>query len=255
MSDEPKLVTASEKLRHEIAQHLDELPHGWCRVEKAWRLAEIIIENKLETIIEIGIFGGRSIVPMALAVREQGKGCVFGIDPWDNKYALEGDNGKEQEEWWAKLDMEAIRESFESHANKHKLWEWLKWSRFGSVEITPFFKDGSWDMVHLDGDHAEVTSCRDVRLWVPKVRPGGFLVMDDVNWPTQAKAVAMLTQELGMGFIEQHEYEDGQAWGLYYKPKVLKHKFECEYAGTDSVACACSSLEMDANFKKAMGIA
>lgn len=240
MNEEPKLVTVSEKLRQEITNHLAELPHGWCRVEKAFRLAEIIIENKLENVIEVGIFGGRSIVPMALAVREQGKGCVFGLDPWDNKYALEGDNGKVQEEWWANLDMEAIRESFETHAQKHRLWEWLKWSRIGSVEMSGLWKDEWADLVHLDADHSEETSIRDVWLWVPKVKPGKFFIMDDTNWPTQQKAIELLTTELGLKFIETHSYEDGQAWSLYQKPQSMPTSRHYGMSALDHQAVDCA---------------
>lgn len=214
-TERPVAMPIPDALRTEIHAHLDNLPHGWCRPEKACRLAEIIIDNGLERIIEIGIFGGRSIVPMALAVRHQQRGCVFGLDPWDIQHALEGEIDQAQREWWAKVDLEAIRESFEGHANKHRLWEWLKWMRIGGVEMSALWRDGWADMIHLDADHSEVTSCRDVQLWMPKLRPGGYFIFDDCNWPSQQKAGQILGHS--MQYVETHAYEDGQAFAVYRK--------------------------------------
>lgn len=228
-----------DPLRQQITDHLAELPHGWCRLEKALRLAEIIIDNKLERIIEIGIFGGRSIVPMALAVREQKRGCVFGLDPWDIEHATEGANGEAQDIWWKNLDFEAIRESFESHVNRHRLWEYLKWSRVGSVEAANMWKDGWADLVHLDADHAEETSCRDVRLWVPKVRESGWFVVDDSNWPTQRKALEILTNELGMAMVGSWSFEDGQAFAIYRKlPGVTQSSADQSRTIIQDLKCA-----------------
>lgn len=208
-------MAISQELRQEIEEHIPQL-QGWCTIEKGCRLAELIIDNKLERVIEIGIFGGRSIIPMALAMREQKCGCVHGLDPWDKEHALECERDQAQIEWWQKLNIDDIREGFERHVIHHRLFEWLHWSRFGSVEMAHFWPNDWADMIHLDGDHAEETSCRDVKLWMPKVRPGGYFVFDDVNWPSQKKAGEILAQEFQ--FIEKHETNDGQSWALYQKP-------------------------------------
>lgn len=212
----------TDQLRSEIREHMNELPHGWCRVEKAEKLAALILEQKLERIIEIGIFGGRSIVPMALACRHQKRGCVHGLDPWDKEHALEGEMDQAQIDWWQKLDLEAIREGFEQHVIKHRLFEWLHWSRFGSVEMAPWFPNGWADLIHLDADHSELASCRDVHLWMPKLRNNGWFIFDDSNWPTQQKAKVILDRT----FIhaETLAYPDGQAFSIY-------RKSECWVAG------------------------
>ena len=62
---------------------------GWCTIEKAAKLIELIVSNKLETCVEIGVFGGSSLVPQAMAIRYNGGGLVYGIDPWENNSALE----------------------------------------------------------------------------------------------------------------------------------------------------------------------
>lgn len=218
----------ADPLRREIAEHLDKLPHGWCRLEKANRLAELILEHRVTRAIEIGIFGGRSVAPMALAMRSQGFGYVIGLDPWDVAHALEGDNGEEQAKWWGELQFEPVRQSFIEYVEKAKLSPWLGWLQLGSVEAAPFFADESFDMIHLDGDHSEVTSCRDVGLWVKKLRPGGLFLLDDSNWPTQQKAVGILGREFKQ--LETAAFDDGQAYTVYQKPNnAILQRTERQY--------------------------
>ena len=48
---------------------------------------------------------------------------------------------------------------------------------------------GELDMLHIDGCHSEWSSTTDVCLWLPMVRQGGLICMDDVNWPSTQTAV------------------------------------------------------------------
>ncbi len=48
---------------------------------------------------------------------------------------------------------------------------------------------GPLDYFHLDGCHSEWSSTTDVVLWVPKVKSGGIVVLDDYNWPSTQTAV------------------------------------------------------------------
>ncbi|MBI2810794.1 MAG: class I SAM-dependent methyltransferase [Candidatus Melainabacteria bacterium] len=51
---------------------------------------DYIFELKPERVVEIGVFGGKSLVPMACALRANQKGRIYGIDPWDNKESVRG---------------------------------------------------------------------------------------------------------------------------------------------------------------------
>lgn len=48
-----------------------------------------------------------------------------------------------------------------------------------SEEAAPLIPDGSLDGVFIDAMHREPFIGQDVRLWTPKVRPGGFLCGHD----------------------------------------------------------------------------
>lgn len=44
------------------------------------------------------------------------------------------------------------------------------------------FADAVFDWVYIDADHSYEAVRADLRLWAPKVRPGGVLVGDDYTW-------------------------------------------------------------------------
>jgi hypothetical protein len=218
----------TERFKLEIQSHVLAL-QGWCTPEKAWRLAELILDNRLQWAVEVGIFGGRSIIPMALAMREQNYGRVYGLDPWDVAHATEGENGDEQTKWWTtQVDLKSIRTGFEAHVLRHGLLEWLHWFPVGSIEGEGLFQDGWANLVHVDSNHSELTSCRDIRLWSRKLAPDGFLVFDDLDWPSQQRAIAILKSELGFELIE-----DYGSWGVFRRPS--RRPDPIVYAATNEI--------------------
>lgn len=51
------------------------------------------------------------------------------------------------------------------------------------------FDDESLDLVLIDGDHSTEAVCRDIDVWLPKVKNGGILCGDDIGWKTVEDAV------------------------------------------------------------------
>ena len=76
-----------------------------------------------------------------------------------------------------------------------------------------FFADGSIGLLHVDGNHSAEVSMRYVGQWGPKVAPGGYLVMDDIDWASQAGTVALI----------EASYEPVRkeaSWAIYRKAPV-----------------------------------
>lgn len=166
---------------------------GWCSEEKALAMAELVLEQKPLTVVEIGVFGGRSLIPQAMALRENGAGRIYGIDPWQLDAAIEGDNGKENDDWWIQnVKLNEIHQLCMTEIWKHQLEERCVIIRAGSQYCTNLFK--KIDLLHIDGNHSELTSCRDVQLYGPKVRKGGFIWFDDTDWNTTKKAVQIMEE-------------------------------------------------------------
>ena len=51
--------------------------------------------------------------------------------------------------------------------------------RKASLDAVDKFSDGSLDFVHIDGDHSFDAVVQDIVRWVPKVRPGGLVLIHD----------------------------------------------------------------------------
>ena len=58
-----------------------------------------------------------------------------------------------------------------------------------SAKAVEEFEDESIDILHIDGNHTEDSAYFDAVHWLPKVKQGGYIWFDDVNWSTTNKAV------------------------------------------------------------------
>lgn len=191
----------TEKLKHEIKDmlSLDRRPiiEGWTTQEKAEVLAGLILDHKPQVLVEVGVFGGRSVFAMAFALRENGMGTVTGIDPWSLDAVLEGEIGDENRKWWTEnVNLQTIYEGFVRGVLEFQLLKQIRWVREKGVVACKMFPDKSIDLLHLDANHSEEASCGEVDHWHKKVKPGGFLVADDVDWTTVAKSLKKI-RDLG----------------------------------------------------------
>lgn len=164
---------------------------GWCPLEKAEYLAALVRVTEARCIVEIGVYGGRSAVPMALAAQSHG-GVVHAVDPWDVAASLEGDNGPDNDAWWSRLDHEQIYGAFLEGVETFGVGDTVRILRMKDTEALSRFADGSIDLLHVDGNHSAAVSMRYVRQWGPKLAPGGHLVMDDIDWISQRETVRLL---------------------------------------------------------------
>jgi len=81
---------------------------GWCSFDKANKLYQLVIENKPKVIVEIGVFGGKSLFSQALALQENNFGKIYGIDPWSKEASIENLKDPIDIKWWSELDYDFI---------------------------------------------------------------------------------------------------------------------------------------------------
>lgn len=210
MIDSAGIATSSLNI-HFIERILTPL-HGWTTPGKGLRLAELVLERHASCSVEIGVFGGRGTLSLALAHQLQRFGAVTAIDPWKALNSLEGTNSQANNEWWASLDYENILESFLNAINQHALGPYIQVQRKSSSECIAQFQNQTIDVMHQDGNHSEEVSCIEVERWTPKIKPQGYWVSDDTNWPTIQKSLRLL-EEKGFSLIEDH-----QSWRIYQAP-------------------------------------
>lgn len=183
--------------------------NGWCTPEKAQWIARWMVEHRCVSAVDIGVFGGRSLVAMGFAMQQLAKerpgwpGKVIGIDSYSNQDCVEGEESAAGKDYWKNLDLALVRKNAEDAIEQHGLKEICSLLIMTGVQAVDRFTDGTLDLVHVDGSHSEAESTRDVKLWWPKLRPGGLMVMDDTNWPT-VKAARELAASLGK-MVHHHE--------------------------------------------------
>ena len=177
-----------------LRTHLTEaqgIPHGWCSLEKARMLAGLIMREKPKTVVEIGVFGGKSLVPLALAVKQVDEGgMVYAIDPYTPAACAEGHDADDaNHRWWKEVPLAEVFTSLCQHLAQWHLWPWVRLLCAPAQRVCNVFDDTPIDVLHLDGNHSELASCRDVQLYGPRIRTGGWLWFDDTGWETTQKAL------------------------------------------------------------------
>ena len=182
--------------------------HGWCTPEKALKIVEVVLTHNPKVCVELGVFGGRSLLPIAVAAGEEA--TVIGVDAWAALASLEGTNNKANDDWWKTIDYDHFfkytRQLLDSHGcQSTQLW------RDKSVNVSHKFADTSINLLHQDSNHSEEVSCAEVELYWNKVSPGGIWIFDDTNWPTTHKAQTLLESK---GYACLH---DSGSWKLYQR--------------------------------------
>ena len=183
---------------------------GWSTPEKCYKLARLIKDHKVQTSVELGIFGGRALISMAFAHRHTG-GDTFGCDPWCAHASLEGQNALANDDYWANIDYYNIYKSFIHHVVMHNLLDHCRWDRIKSEIAVRLFDDESIGLLHQDSNHSEQVSCDEIERWDRKISPNGWWIMDDTHWETTKKAQNLL---LDKGY---EEIEDHKEWKVYRK--------------------------------------
>lgn len=164
------------KLFTEIADLVPKL-HGWCSVEKAHTLASMVLSLRPEVCLEIGVWGGRSLLPMAMALRNLKQGVIYAIDPWSISASEQGQTGDNQK-WWSTANHEVVYNDFVAHVHRTGTEKYVRIYRMKSDDFDPPPRIG---ILSIDGNHGP-QAIKDVRRYVPSVSIGGFVVMDDLDW-------------------------------------------------------------------------
>ena len=168
---------------------------GWCPAQKADRLA--ILAGQSSLCVEIGVFGGQSFFAMAWG---NPKAKLVAIDPWTSAEAAQDcAPGAEAAYQW-----DDIYTGFIENLHRFAAYERTLVLRMTSEQALPFIQEPI-DLLHLDGNHDEGKALFDVQNWLPRVRKGGVIVMDDVDWGSVKPAAEWLKERC-------ESYEDFGTW-------------------------------------------
>lgn len=189
---------AASGLDDEIADVLARAPldfGGGCTAFKGSLLGGLIVEGRSQVIVEIGVLHGRGALALATAARRVPGAHVWGIDP----YALQAypDTGQDHPilsdeiaAFLATFDFEAACDAMLDRMRREGLADSFTLVREPSLQAASRFAPGSIDLLHIDGDHSRAAVEADVAAWLPRMRPGGLVVFDDISWPSIAPSAA-----------------------------------------------------------------
>jgi GR25 family glycosyltransferase involved in LPS biosynthesis len=190
--------------------------YGFCSVKKAKALTHLITKNKLQVIVEVGVLEGSSFLPQAIAVKQNGYGKIYAIDPWSRDESLTYTKDENHRYYWGTIDHDKFYHNFLNHLKTYNVEEFVEVLRGTSKSASQKFIPCSIDLIHIDGNHSEEQSYEDVQIYLPLIRHGGYILFDDVHWTdggknTTLKAVTYLqqycneieriTDELGNNFV------------------------------------------------------
>lgn len=187
---------------------------GWCSELKASTLAAIVLASRPEISLEIGVFYGRSLLPVALAHQFIGKGKVYAVDPWHAGCSVAGQQNPQDVEYWKRQDLhENALAAFLHRVAAHELKDYVSVHRMHSDEFDPPEGIG---LLSVDGNHGD-QAIKDVQRYAPKVKRGGYLVADDLHWTGGGveRAIGLLPD---MGFTELYRVENGkESWACFQR--------------------------------------
>lgn len=179
--------------------------NGWCSPEKATALAEAVLDERPKLCIEIGVFAGRSLFAIALALKANTYGRVIGIDPWLAAASTAGfEHDPANRDWWGgKVDHEAIYKECHDlrfflgvdfycdlyRGTSEQFYQASSAFTYYDNPVKPVI-----DLLHIDGNHSEASALYDVNHYVPLVRPGGIVAFDDLSWATTKPAQKRLAE-------------------------------------------------------------
>ena len=189
---------------------------GWCSPQKGAILVDLVLKVKPKKILEIGVWGGKSYIPMAYALKVNGMGIIYGIDPWESSESVKEIMNDANRAFWGWADHNAVMQGLIHKIGLFELGDQTKLMKVTSEAAEPIY---DIDILHIDGNHSDKTSYHDVTKWVPYVRKGGWIIFDDMTWhengmDTTARAV----EWLNVNCMKFAQFSDSCVWGIWVKP-------------------------------------
>lgn len=194
-----------------IKEILSEIDFYWTPVDKQVMLAHLIISNDLKKAVEIGVYTGGSLIPQVVALMHTG-GEAIGIDPYSKAEAEQKDNREildAIDPGILNSDRDEMYRSVLSLLDRHELSSTCTILRMTSNDAAAEVEEAI-DLLHIDGNHDYDRVMDDLVNYLPKLRVGGFLVMDDVDWGSIAPLYGLVKKQM------QPVYE-ASGWGCCQK--------------------------------------
>ena len=167
--------------------------------------SDLIRAIEPEIIVELGTHWGEAYFTFCQTVQQYGLGSLcYAVDHW------KGDEhaGHYGEEVYGDV----------SQYNDRYYRQFSYLLRMSFDEALGQFSDGSIDLLHIDGFHTYEAARHDFITWLPKVKPGGILLLHDIAPKHEEFGVWRLWEEIKGEFRETFEFHHGWGLGVMRRP-------------------------------------
>ena len=145
--------------------HVFNMSYKWLNIIKP--------TNKPLKIMEIGAYHGANACSLVKTLATHPKSEIHCVDPWMDYTDYIEYKGKQGNNYSlflkniSKLEPEDVSKIF-IH-------------RISSANLDLYFKDESFDIIYIDGNHSTYFVLQDAILSLKKLVPGGYLIFDDLQ--------------------------------------------------------------------------
>jgi len=189
------MIDTVEKMRQHVTL-IATCMGDWCPPAKAFTLSALVMALRPKIIVEIGVWEGGSLIPLALAAQAIGDCNVIAIDPW-NAGASVKDQNDVNAAWWAKAPHEEAYKLFQKRVEQYDLTCVTTLRMTSDDAPLPAYIN----ILHIDGNHAD-QAVKDVRRYAPLVTTGGIAIMDDLEWHGgHVRVAADLLEKMGFRYL------------------------------------------------------
>ncbi len=161
--------------------------------------SDLIVALQPSLIVELGTHWGEAYFTFCQTVQEHGLSCLcYAVDHWQGDEHA-GHYGEE------------VFEEVSQYNNRfYRQFSYLLRRSFD--EALTQFAEASIDLLHIDGLHTYDAVTHDFRNWLPKVKPGGFVLLHDICPRHQDFGVWRLWEEIKSEVPDTFEFH--HSWGL-----------------------------------------
>ncbi len=154
------------------------LVNTWCLPQKAELIMDVIVSERLNNCVEIGVFTGSSFLPIVSSLKYLGQGHAYAIDAWSNEEAIKYmDDEDPNKNWWAQVNMRKAHTFFQKRIQSFRKY----YTELYSTSEEAAHQIGEIDFLHLDGNYTTEGSLEDGILYCPKVKIGGYILVSNAH--------------------------------------------------------------------------
>jgi predicted O-methyltransferase YrrM len=160
---------------------------GLCTEEKGEVIKSLIKKTNAQLCVEIGVYKGSSLLYFAEALQTT-NGKVIGIDPYKLDSLKNEIPNKEISNYFYDILFREQQTLDNIHSNLKRILEdnnlgnLVTLVRDKSENYYQNIKNESIDVLHIDGNHDEEYVTKDILNYLPLVKKGGYIIMDDISW-------------------------------------------------------------------------